>query len=50
MTESNHEKDENVVECPVCGSKTPVDEEQAKKNGYVLCPKGHKVEVMGALM
>jgi hypothetical protein len=47
MTDPN---DENVVECPVCGEKTRVDEEEAKKKGYVLCPKGHKVELMHGLM
>jgi DNA-directed RNA polymerase subunit RPC12/RpoP len=42
--------DENFVTCPTCGKKAKIDEQKAQKDGYVLCPSGHKIELMQGLM
>lgn len=53
MTDRPSGQDENSVTCPTCGAKTLIDEKaekQAQEHGYVLCPKGHKIEMMSGLM
>lgn len=42
--------DENFVTCPTCGKKATIDEQKAQKDGYVLCPNGHKIELMQGLL
>jgi len=41
---------DNTVECPTCGKKVVIDEQKAQRDGFVLCPNGHKVELMQGLM
>ncbi len=42
--------DDNTVTCPTCGKKVVIDEQKAQRDGFVLCPSGHKVELMQGLL
>ena len=50
MPEREKPETGSEIRCPQCGAKVPVDEAEAAEKGYLLCPNGHTVALMRALM